>query len=144
MANALPGQKIEFRVEKAKNGHYEGRLLCVLERSPEETAKDVCPHFGECGGCLYQSMPYVNQLRIKEYQIRQLLDRVDSEYKWEGIKASPRQFAYRNKMEYSFGNESVDGPLTLGLHKRNSFYDIVPVKDCKIVDEDFRMILMTT
>lgn len=144
VANALPGQKVTFKVEKARNGHYEGRLLSVLEKSPEETAKDVCPHFENCGGCLYQSLPYVNQLRLKERQVRELLDRVDSEFKWEGIKASPRQFAYRNKMEYSFGNEELGGPLTLGLHRRGGFYDIVPVKECRIVDEDFRMILLLT
>ena len=86
----------------------------------------------------------MNQLRIKEYQIRKLLDAVDSEYKWEGIKASPLESEYRNKMEYSFGNEEIDGELTLGLHKRGSFYDIVHVKDCDIVDHDFRMILSLT
>jgi 23S rRNA (uracil-5-)-methyltransferase RumA len=140
----LPGQVVEFRVEKAKNGRFEGRLLRVIRKSESETAKEICPHFGVCGGCLYQSLPYIHQLRLKEYQIRQLLDRVDDEYKWEGIKACPREFGYRNKMEYSFGNEVVDGPLTVGLHKRGGFYDIVPVRDCKIVDEDFRMILMMT
>ncbi len=144
VANALPGQVVEFRVEKVKNGRFEGRLLQVIKKSESETAKEICPHFGVCGGCLYQSLPYIHQLRLKEYQIRQLLDRLDDEYKWEGIKASPREFGYRNKMEYSFGNEVVDGPLTVGLHKRGGFYDIVPVRDCKIVDEDFRMILMMT
>ena len=144
VANAIPGQKIEFRVEKAKNGRFEGRLLEVIEKSEMETAKDVCPHFGVCGGCLYQSVPYVQQLRLKEYQIRKLLDNACGDYKWEGIKASPREFGYRNKMEFSFGNEEKDGPLTLGLHKRGGFYDIVPVKDCRIVDGDFRMILMYT
>ncbi len=142
VANALPGQKIEFKVEKARNGNYEGRLLSIIEKSEIETARDVCPHFGVCGGCLYQSIPYIKQLRIKEHQIRELLDRVDDEYKWEGIKASPREHAYRNKMEFSFGNEEIDGPLTLGLHKRGGFYDIVPVSECNIVDEDFRRILM--
>lgn len=144
VANALPGQKVEFRVEKAKNGHYEGRLLNVIEHSEIETAGDVCPHFGVCGGCLYQSVPYIQQLRIKEYQVRSLLDAAAGDYKWEGIKASPLKSAYRNKMEFSFGNEEIDGPLTCGLHKRGGFYDIVPVKDCRIVDEDFRMILMIT
>ena len=142
--SALPGETVEIRVEKARNGRYEGRLLRVLQRSSEETARDVCPHFGVCGGCLYQTLPYVNQLRLKEYQVRQMLDRLDSEYKWEGIKASPQQFGYRNKMEYSFGNEEKDGPLTLGLHKRSAFYDIIPVRDCRIVDEDFRAILSLT
>ena len=144
VANALPGQTVSFRVEKARNGRYEGRLLCVIEPSPDETVKDVCPHYGICGGCLFQSLPYIQQLRLKEYEIRQMIDKLDSEYKWEGIKASPRQFGYRNKMEYSFGNEVVDGPLTVGLHKRGGFYDIVPVRDCKIADEDFRTILMLT
>ena len=142
--NALPGQKVEFRVEKAKNGHFKGRLLHVLEKSEIESAKDVCPHFGVCGGCLYQSVPYIQQLRMKEFQIRSLLDSVEDDYKWEGIKSSPQQFAYRNKMEFSFGNEEKGGPLTLGLHRRGGFYDIVPVNECRIVDEDFRKILMIT
>ncbi|MBR6323175.1 MAG: 23S rRNA (uracil(1939)-C(5))-methyltransferase RlmD [Lachnospiraceae bacterium] len=142
--NALPGQKVEFRVEKAKNGRFYGRLLRVIEKSEIETAKDVCPHFGVCGGCLYQSVPYIQQLRFKEYQIRSLLDKVEDDYKWEGIKSSPIQYAYRNKMEFSFGNEEKDGPLTVGLHRRGGFYDIVPVNECRIVDEDFRKILMIT
>ncbi len=142
--NALPGQKVEFRVEKAKNGRFQGRLIRVIEKSEIETAKDVCPHFGVCGGCLYQSVPYIQQLRFKEYQVRSLLDKVEDDYKWEGIKSSPLQTAYRNKMEFSFGNEYKDGPLTLGLHRRGGFYDIVPVNECRIVDEDFRKILMIT
>ena len=142
--NVLPGQKVEFRVEKAKNGRFKGRLIRVIEKSEIETAKDVCPHFGVCGGCLYQSVPYIQQLRFKEYQVRSLLDKVQEDYKWEGIKSSPAQTAYRNKMEFSFGNEYKDGPLTLGLHRRGGFYDIVPVNECRIVDEDFRKILMIT
>ena len=142
--NVLPGQKVEFRVEKAKNGRFQGRLIRVIEKSEIETAKDVCPHFGVCGGCLYQSVPYIQQLRFKEYQVRSLLDKVQEDYKWEGIKSSPAQTAYRNKMEFSFGNEYKDGPLTLGLHRRGGFYDIVPVNECRIVDEDFRKILMIT
>ena len=142
--NALPGQKVEFRVTKSHNGRYEGMLLQVLQRSEAETAKDVCPHFGVCGGCLYQSVPYIQQLRFKEYQIRSLLDSAAGEYKWEGIKASPRVNGYRNKMEYSFGNEEKDGPLTVGLHKRGGFYDIIPVPDCRIVDHDFSHVLNST
>ncbi|MBO7364161.1 MAG: 23S rRNA (uracil(1939)-C(5))-methyltransferase RlmD [Lachnospiraceae bacterium] len=142
--NALTGQTVEFRVEKARNRRYEGRLLNVLAPSDMEGARDVCPHFGRCGGCLYQSVPYIQQLRLKENQVRHLLDSVETEYKWEGIKASPRQTNYRNKMEYSFGNEELNGPLTVGLHKRGGFYDIIPVQDCRIADSDFRVILMYT
>ena len=62
----------------------------------------------------------------------------------EGIQASPRKEAYRNKMEFSFGDEYKDGPLALGMHKRGSFHDIVNVQECRIVDEDFRKILSCT
>ena len=67
---------------------------------------------------------------------------VDPEtYSFEGVKASPNEFGFRNKMEFTFGDEYKDGPLALGMHKRGSFYDIVSVTDCKIVDEDYRKIL---
>ena len=52
--NALPGQKIRFRINKKRGGRCEGMLLEVVEHSKLETSKDVCPHFGICGGCLYR------------------------------------------------------------------------------------------
>ena len=61
-----------------------------------------------------------------------------------GIKASLRQQEYRNKMEFSFGDAYKDGPLALGMHKRGSFYDIVDVPECRIVDDDFHTVLTVT
>lgn len=145
--NVLPGQKVTFVVNRKRNGRAEGRLLQVEEPSKVEIASP-CPHFGECGGCTYLSLPYEEQLKTKEEQVKKLLDGVlaaqDEEWKFEGIKESPRQYFYRNKMEFSFGDEYKDGPLSLGMHKRGSFYDIVTVQDCQIVDEDYRSILMLT
>lgn len=142
--NALPGQKVSFLVNKIRKKKAEGRLLAVEEKSPDETGES-CPHFGSCGGCTYISLPYESQLQIKEKQVKDLLDPVlknqKEEYIFEGIKASPAVYEYRNKMEFSFGDEWKDGPLALGMHKRGSFYDIVPVKECKIMDEDYRDIL---
>ena len=63
---------------------------------------------------------------------------------FEGILPSPREFGYRNKMEFSFGDEYKGGPLALGMHRRGSFYDIVSVTDCQIVDGDYRQILKLT
>lgn len=144
--NSLPGQKIKLIVSKVRNGKAEGRLLEVMEKSPLETASP-CSHFGICGGCAYLSLPYEEQLRVKEGQVKRLLDacleRQESGWQWEGIKASPVAYGYRNKMEFSFGDEEKDGPLTLGMHKRGSFYDVVTVEDCRIVDGDFRLILKT-
>ena len=142
--NGVPGQKVKLSVNKVRKEKAEGRILEVLEPSPLEIASP-CPHFGQCGGCTYQNLPYEEQLKMKEQQIRSMMDEaVDGEYIWEGLKPSPVSSAYRNKMEFSFGDEYKDGPLALGMHKRGSFHDIVPVPECQIVDEDYRKILTCT
>ncbi len=145
--NVLPGQKITFVVQKKRNGKAEGRLIRVEEPSALETGSP-CAHFGECGGCSYLSLPYEEQLRIKEEQVKKLLAgalcKQQGEWKFEGIKPSPVCEAYRNKMEFSFGDACKGGPLSLGMHKRGSFYDIVTVNDCRIVDQDYRQILSMT
>ncbi|MCI8638930.1 MAG: 23S rRNA (uracil(1939)-C(5))-methyltransferase RlmD [Coprococcus sp.] len=139
--NGVPGQKVRIVVNKIRKGIAEGRILSVIEKSPQEI-EAPCPHFGECGGCTYQNLPYEEQLRMKESQIRQMMDEaIKGEYKWEGIKASPVKEAYRNKMEFTFGDAYKDGPMALGMHKRGSFHDIVSVTDCRIVDRDYREIL---
>ena len=139
--NTVPEQKVRFAVNKIRKGQAEGRLLEILEHSPEE-CQPACPHFGVCGGCTYQNLPYEKQVEMKEAQIHAMMDAaVDGDYIWEGVKESPVREAYRNKMEFSFGDEVKDGELALGLHKRNSMYDIVTVDGCKIVDEDYSKIL---
>lgn len=146
--NGVQGQKVSASINKIRKGKCEGRLLEVLEKSPLETAEPGCVHFSECGGCTYQTLPYEEQLKMKAEQVHRLIDEViapiSEGYEFLGIKASPLQKAYRNKMEFSFGDAYKDGPLALGMHKRGSFYDIVPVPECQIVDEDFRTVLMTT
>ncbi len=142
--NAITGQKVRFSVNKVKKGKCEGRLLEILEASPFEIKENVCSHYGICGGCLYQSIPYEEQLKIKEGQVLELLNSVVPNFEFEGIQGSPVEDGYRNKMEFSFGDERKDGPLSLGMHKRGSFYDIVTVNDCRIADADFRAILTAT
>lgn len=144
--NTIPGQKVSFAVNKVRKGKAEGRLLQVLEPSALEV-DSACPHFGACGGCIYQTLPYEEQLKLKSGQVKKLMDdAIDGacEYEFLGIKPSPKQYEYRNKMEFSFGDEYKDGPLALGMHKRGSFYDIVTVTDCQIVDADFRAVLKAT
>ncbi|SCH53650.1 23S rRNA (uracil-C(5))-methyltransferase RlmCD [uncultured Clostridium sp.] len=144
--NSLPGQKVKFSVNKVRKGKAEGRLLEVTEKSPLETGR-TCSLFGLCGGCTYLSLPYEEQLKVKEEQVKRLLDsalnKQEEAWTFEGIKGSPKAYEYRNKMEFSFGDEYKDGPLALGMHKRGSFYDIVTVADCEIVDADYRLILQT-
>lgn len=146
--NGIPGQKVSAAVNKVRRGKCEGRLLEVLERSELELEEPQCVHAGVCGGCNYQSLPYEEQLAMKAAQVKKLIDGVIAEdnrdYEFLGIKPSPLQHEYRNKMEFSFGDAYKDGPLALGMHKRGSFYDIVDVPECRIVDEDFRTVLAAT
>ncbi|MBQ4559061.1 MAG: 23S rRNA (uracil(1939)-C(5))-methyltransferase RlmD [Tyzzerella sp.] len=141
--NGIPGQKIRFAVNKMRKGKAEGRLLEVLEQSSLETKKPVCSIFPACGGCMYQTMSYDDQMKMKEAQVKEILDAaIVGDYEFEGVKASPKEFAYRNKMEFSFGDEYKDGPLSLGLHKKGSTYDVLTAFDCKLVHEDMNKILV--
>ncbi len=145
--NGIPGQRVRFRVQKKRKGKCEGQILELLEKSPLEQAEAACVHFGACGGCTYQNLAYPQQLHLKEEQIKELLTGAviaDGSGWFEGIKASPVQFEYRNKMEFSFGDAYKDGPLALGMHKRGSFYDIVTVDQCRITDDDYNRILKET
>ena len=148
---ALPGQKISVVITKVRKGKGEGRLKEILEKSPIETVgveNGGCPHFNICGGCSYISMPYEESLKIKENQVRELLEPVLSKQQSvcqiEPIRQSPAYYGYRNKMEFTFGDEVKDGPLALGMHKKGSFYDIVTVDGCRLVDDDYSAILRET
>lgn len=141
--NGIPGQKIRFCVNKLRKGKAEGRLLEVMEKSALETREPVCSIFPACGGCMYQTMDYQAQVKMKAEQIQSIMDAaVDGySYTFEGVKESPKEFAYRNKMEFSFGDEYKDGSLSLGLHKKGSTYDVLTATDCKLVHEDMTQIL---
>lgn len=141
--NGIPGQKIRFCINKFKRGNAEGRLLEVLEKSPLESRDPMCSIFPACGGCMYQTMSYEEQRKMKEGQVREIMDAaVDGDYVYEGVKAAPEEFRYRNKMEFSFGDEYKDGPLSLGLHKKGSTYDVLTASDCMLVHEDMTKILL--
>lgn len=140
--NGIPGQRIRFCVNKLRKGKAEGRLLEVLKKSPLETREPVCSIFPACGGCMYQTMSYEEQRKMKDQQVKEILDAaIVGDYEFEGVKASPKEFAYRNKMEFSFGDEYKDGPLSLGLHKKGSTYDVLTAGDCQLVHEDMTKIL---
>ena len=143
--NGIPGQKVKFIVNKFKSGNAEGRLLEVLEKSEKETRTPVCSIFPACGGCMYQTMSYEDQMQMKGEQVREILESAmapGKTFTFEGVKASPKEFGYRNKMEFSFGDEYKDGPLSLGLHKKGSTYDVLTASDCKLVHQDMNKILM--
>ena len=146
----LPGQTVSVMIQKVRHGKAEGRVMSYIKGAEQEIPAQ-CPHAMECGGCSYQTLSYEDQLKLKETQVKKLMSGIFSRQQalggpgeeiFEGIRRSPRQFAYRNKMEFSFGDMYKDGPLALGMHKKGSFYDIVTVDECQIVDEDYRKILV--
>ena len=145
---ALPGQTVEFSVKKARKNKCEGRLRTVLKKGQLETREAKCPNFGTCGGCNYQEIPYEQQLALKKEQVLRLIDAVyeGDGYQYDGILSvrkdgQYKEWGYRNKMEFSFGDAVKDGPLTLGLHKKGSFHDIVDAEGCQIVHPDYSAVL---
>lgn len=106
---------------------------------------NICENAGICGGCFYQGVSYEEQLRIKETQVKELMDgAIRTPYVFEPIIPSPLSSAYRNKMEFSFGDCQKDGPLTLGLHQKRSFFNIINTDHCQLTHPDFGLILETT
>ena len=90
-------------------------------------------------------MPYDDQLALKSDMVKRLLaDVMDEDTIFDGIMRSPLEFEYRNKMEFSFGDEIQDGPLTLGLHRRNTTYTVLNADSCKLVHTDVRKVLSAT
>ena len=78
-----------------------------------------CPHKDLCGGCIYQGVDYPEQLKIKATDVEFLLKKNDIHPDvTDPIEGCPSQYAYRNKMEYTFGDLVKDGEMTLGMHKK--------------------------
>ena len=93
------------------------------------------------GGCNYQYYTYDEQLEIKSGHIKKELDKIIKyDYIFEEPVRSVKSDKYRNKMEFSFGNATKGGPIILGLHKQNSFHDIVEVDGLKLMDDNFNKI----
>ncbi|MBP3754737.1 MAG: 23S rRNA (uracil(1939)-C(5))-methyltransferase RlmD [Lachnospiraceae bacterium] len=149
--NALPGQKVLVRIGRSRDGRADGTLVEVVGRSTLETGR-ICAHFGDCGGCAYLSMSEEDEMNLKGEQMKKLFaqrvsqstSKYGREPEWDGIRQSPKVYGYRNKMEFSFGDETKGGDLNVGLHKRGAFHDIIDTSDCMIVDEDYRTILTLT
>ncbi|MGL5150288.1 MAG: 23S rRNA (uracil(1939)-C(5))-methyltransferase RlmD [Clostridium sp.] len=141
---AFPGQTVTGRVKKKKADYAEVKLLSVDERAEYEVDA-ICPHFGVCGGCTSQTLTYEKQLEFLGDEVCELFrDAHVTTGVFEGVTGSPKQWEYRNKMEFTFGDERKGGELCLGMHMKNQAFGIITVDECKIIDEDFRTVLKTT
>ena len=109
--------------------------------NPGDAQRPACPHTGVCGGCTYQGIPYGEQLETKNKSVLSELEKngiVPGEYR--PVRRTGSLTGYRNKMEYSFGDETKGGPMTLGLHKQGSYMSVINTDGCLIVPEAFNCI----
>lgn len=137
----IKGQTVEVSLGRNRKDHKEGKIKNIIEKSELET-EIGCIHKEECGGCSYQSLTYENEIKLKTEMYMNLFEKENIDgSKFIGIETAPSVDNYRNKMEYTFGDEYVDGPLSLGMNKKGHFFEVVEVNNCKIVDRDFTLLL---
>lgn len=131
----LPGDRVRARVGKSKKSYAEANLVELLTPSPDRL-EDTDVHQGEpCPGASWQALPYETQLGFKEEQVKDALSRIG---RLEGFELDPvvpavEKWRYRNKVEYSFGEQ--EGQLVLGFHPRGRWDQVLDIEDCKLSSE---------
>ncbi|WMW67022.1 23S rRNA (uracil(1939)-C(5))-methyltransferase RlmD [Nitratidesulfovibrio liaohensis] len=131
VAGGLPGQRVRAKLTAVKRRFAEATPDAVLEPSPIQCAP-FCAHFGDCGGCAWQDLPYAEQLRWKERFVVDALGRIGGlrDANVLPILGSPAERGFRNKMEFAF-NQDRDGQLHLGLRRRAS-RAVVDITECHL------------
>jgi 23S rRNA (uracil1939-C5)-methyltransferase len=128
---AIPGDRVRARVSKSKRAYAEARALEILEPAPDRL-EPVAHH----PGAPWQVMPYERQLEVKAQQVQDALRRIGgfTDVEQEEIVPAVELWRYRNKLEYSFGQQS-DGLLVCGFHAPGQFNRIEPLEDCLLASE---------
>jgi 23S rRNA (uracil-5-)-methyltransferase RumA len=138
---AFPGQTIHAKASKIHKDRADGRFIAVLKPAEYEV-EAPCPHFVKCGGCISQNIPMELQEKFKEEEVMKLFRQHDLDMgEYLGFTGVKEQFEYRNKMEFTFGDEIKGGELTLGMHHKGMRNSIITVSSCMLVTEDYRKIL---
>ncbi len=149
----IDDEKVEVNINAAKDQIVEGTVSKTRKRKIELIRCKIVDYANrnnaiypeklkeQCGGCNYQYYTYNEQLELKDKMIKELLDNAISyDYIYDKPVENVSKINYRNKMEFSFGNAVKDGPMILGLHKQNSFHDIVTVEDNNLMPEEFNRV----
>ena len=144
---AIPGDVVDLQVTKKKHSYAEAEVVRLVEPSADRIAP-VCPHFGVCGGCKWQMLPYELQLRAKQQQVVDALTRIAKVQLPEcsPILGSKKTLDYRNKLEFGFANkrwltkeqirsgEVFDRQESVGYHANGTFDKILPIEECHLMD----------
>jgi 23S rRNA (uracil1939-C5)-methyltransferase len=144
----IPGDVADIRVRRKRKRYMEGDVIALKEPSADRIAPR-CRHFGVCGGCKWQHMPYELQLRWKAQQVFDNLNRIGRVglTTLPDIIPAPDPFRYRNKLEYTFSarrwltreeidtGEKFDGPGALGFHIPGYFDKVLDITECHLQSE---------
>lgn len=157
----IPGQTAEIVITKNKKSYFDSKVLKIIKKSKDEVPAK-CAHFHDCGGCVWQNLPYDKQISYKEDIIRETLehltpasDEVRKSLPGRVLKIapSPQVFHYRNKIELSFGYEVMrheeqngkriyfDENPSVGFHKPGQWSTVLPVSECHLYDEQVGTLL---
>ncbi len=149
----IPGQKVRALIRKKKKSFGEAIVSEILEPSPHQV-DPPCPHFGVCGGCQLQHLDYAQQVEAKTRQVRDVLTRLGGLKDITVLPTIPAKtiYAYRNKMEFSFGSrrwltqdeeDAKPWNFALGLHAPRSFEKVLDIDICHLQSERANNILTT-
>lgn len=145
---AVPGDVVDLQVRKKKHHYCEAEVVRFIKYS-ERRAEPVCQHFGICGGCKWQNLPYEDQLKAKQKQVHDQLTRIGKVElpDFRPILGSEKIYEYRNKLEFSCSNkrwltkEEVNSGVQLehknaiGFHITGAFDKIYPIEKCWLMDD---------
>lgn len=142
LKGGMVGQEVDILLTRTRKNNKKGRILQVAKRADYER-ESPCPHGEICGGCSYQTISYEEESQLKKTLLEELFA--------EELEGAPlpytksnQELRYRNKMEYTFGDEEKDGPLALGLHRKARFHELVNTDHCLLVPEDMNTIRKAT
>ncbi|MGB9603357.1 MAG: class I SAM-dependent RNA methyltransferase [Verrucomicrobiia bacterium] len=132
----IPGEKVVAEITEIKKNFARARAVKLLEQSPERVVP-VCKYFGECGGCQYQHIAYPYQLKIKQKQIIDLLERIGGFVApvVDAVAACPREYGYRNKILVRSQWNKIEQRLVIGFLKYDNRL-VADIDECKIAEPD--------
>ena len=132
VAGAVPGDLVRATATRVKKRYAEARLDEIVEPSPDRVSA-ACSHYGTCGGCRWQSLAYDVQLRYKQQQVVDSLERLGklTDFSIQPIKAMEDPWRYRNKVEFSIGR--TDGRLVVGFHPPGRWDAVLPQTECHLL-----------
>lgn len=148
ISGAIPGDVVNLRITKSKKDWAEARVLQIVEPSPHRL-EPFCKHFGVCGGCKWQMLPYEKQLEFKQQEATQHLQRIGKieSGEWLPICGSDQTTRYRNKLEFTFSNkryltedeiasaDEIPQQNALGYHVPRIFDKVIDIDECWLMDD---------